>query len=135
MGLACFDAGRYAKAEGYLLKSLQLKRQETADLPALARGLMNLAEAKMVLGKHEEAGPLLEEAHIIARRLKDQVVAARSLYDMAEVQRSTGRAPLSLDTYRRAERMASRVPYWGRDRSRMMWIARIRAEFSRQFSR
>jgi serine/threonine-protein kinase len=69
-GLLYFDQGKYAEAEGYARKALELSRKLGGEsTPAYATDLTNLAEDLLFQGDSASAVPLLRQALAI-RRLK-----------------------------------------------------------------
>ncbi len=129
LGLAYSDSGDHARAARWLRKSLELKRRETADLPALAVSLLNLGEELMQGEDYEGAARLLEEARAVAGRVGYPIVQLRALYDLAETDRRQGHVVRARRRFQTAERMSTVTPYWRSNASRMKWINSIRLSF------
>jgi|GEM_PF-1903808 len=129
LGLAYEDLKNYRAAYRVLTESVELKRKETADVPALTRGLLALGIASARLGKYDEALKHFREGLRLAPVAEDDVTATHIQYELAALYQHTGEKALAVRCYKTAERMAGKAPLWTEDRYRMKQIAEIKALF------
>lgn len=129
LGLDYEDLKNYRAAYRVLTESVELKRKETADVPALMRGLLALGIASARLGKYDEALNQFREGLGLSSVAEDDVTATHIQYELAALYQHMGEKALAVQCYKTAERMAGKAPLWTKDRYRMKQIAEIRALF------
>lgn len=129
LGLAFAELKDYKTARYYLEKSIELKKNETCDTPALARGLMNLGEVNILLINFLRAIRLLNKGKKICENLGDNTGKTRCLYDIAYCLTLANHQKMAKKIYDEAERNASAIENWTDNKSWMDWIGKIKAEF------
>lgn len=125
LGLAYLDLKKYREAYRVLKQSMKLKREETADIPALMRGLLSLGTASARLGKHEEALKYFNEGLALSPVVDDKVTSTRIQYELAALHWAMDEKVLAFQWFTKAEKTAKRVPFWSKDRYRMRQIREI----------
>lgn len=129
IGLCYIDLEQIDKAEKYIAGSLRLKIRETSDLPATAKGYMNLGELKLFKCELNEAKENFDKASALYKNLKDPFGIARIAYDFSELYRLLGQKKRARKLFEKAEKLSSRLKYWKKDAYRMIWINKIRRNF------
>lgn len=129
LALAYLDLKNYRMAYRVLSRSVDLKRTETADIPALMRGLLSLGTVSARLGKHREALKHFRQRLELLPTAEDNVTATQIQYELAALYRSMGEEDLASHSFRTAERMARSAPLWTKDRYRMKQIKELKALF------
>ncbi len=129
LGLAYEDLNNYRAAYRVLTESVGLKFKETADIPALIRGLLALGIASSRLGKQDEALKHFRDGLKLSSVVKDDVTATHIQYELSALYHRKGDKTLAWRCFNIAERMARRTPLWNKDRYRMKQIKEIQVLF------
>lgn len=129
LGLAHSDLRQYRRSYRLFVDSVRLKRIETADMPALLRGLLSLGTVCIHLGHLDEARQHFSECRALGREVDDKVTKTRLRYALAWLLWSTGDRASARRNFRAAETMARRTPLWFRDRYRLKQVETIRKIF------
>jgi tetratricopeptide (TPR) repeat protein len=132
LGLAYIDLNKFRLAYQVLNESVHLKRTETADIPALMRGLLSLGIASARLEEHDEALKYFQEGSALSPVAQDDVTATHIQYEIAALYWSKNEKETAWRYYKAAERMARQAPLWREDRYRMKQIEGIKAMFLAQ---
>lgn len=129
LGLAHADLGLYGRSYRLFAESVRLKRIETADMPALIRGLLSLGTVCIHLGRFHEARQHFEECRDLGREIEDGVTKTRLRYALAWLLWSIGKPASARRHFHAAEAMAKRTPLWFRDKYRLKQVEHIRKIF------
>jgi tetratricopeptide (TPR) repeat protein len=101
MGRAAFLGGGYEEALDHASAALKANRSQ-ANRREIANSLRILGESNVALGRHEAAGPLLEEALSIDKDLGLSGKIARDLEALGDVEKGAGREAEAERYYRRS---------------------------------
>ncbi len=126
IALAYMALGRYVVAEQYLRRSLDLKRRETADVPATARGLLTMGITKAELGNLNESKKCFHDAMDLSRQQHDYPAIVVILYGLADTHCRMGDHTKSKVLLKKADRLLRRYRHSGKDLHDPNWIRKIR---------
>ena len=129
LGEAYRYIGRLDRALTYFRRSVDIKENETADIPALARGYMNLGEILILKGQQIEALDWLEKSLRMSGKTFDEVTKARVCYDMAISYLQLKNLELARSFLMRGKKLSTSIPHWDRDPHRIAWVNSINKTF------